>query len=203
MIRLASGTPIAPLEHTLLSRALANTPHQVVCPPRGNCRDRQSTLHSGAAIWRPAALFHLSHIAARLQRCKICSGGHIDLMFVSPDVSLPHVRDGTIKAYAATARSRLPAQLRPKSRQQTRRCCQASISLCGTVYGRGSMVSRECHCGSLRTPKYLESVLHRAEVRVVPSKLVSSGEPLPRCGDGYARRVRKVVPETCKRYSGA
>src|SRR5262252_6252084 len=63
---------------------------------------------------RPAALFHLSHIAARLQRCKICSGGHIDLMFVSPDVSLPHVRDGTIKAYAATARSRLPAQLRPK-----------------------------------------------------------------------------------------
>jgi len=30
-------------------------------------------------------------------------------MFVSPDVSLPHVRDGTIKAYAATARSRLPA----------------------------------------------------------------------------------------------
>src|SRR5262250_2356609 len=95
------------------------------------------------------------------------------------------------------------SQLRPKSRQQTRRCCQASISLCGTVYGRGSMVSRECHCGSLRTPKYLESVLHRAEVRVVPSKLVSSGEPLPRCGDGYARRVRKVVPETCKRYSGA
>jgi len=50
MIRLASGTPIAPLVHTLLSRALANTPHQVVCPARGNCQDRQSTLHSGAAI---------------------------------------------------------------------------------------------------------------------------------------------------------
>src|SRR5215831_1545467 len=30
----------------------------------------------------------------------------------------------------------------------------------------GQWCSRECHCGSLRTPKYLEFVLHRAEVRV-------------------------------------
>jgi tripartite-type tricarboxylate transporter receptor subunit TctC len=34
-------------------------------------------------------------------------GGHIDLMFDQPPNSLPHVRDGKIKAYAVTARARL------------------------------------------------------------------------------------------------
>ena len=34
-------------------------------------------------------------------------GGHVDMMFVSPDVALPQVRAGTIKAYAVTAKSRL------------------------------------------------------------------------------------------------
>jgi len=34
-------------------------------------------------------------------------GGHIDLMFDQPPNSLPHVRDGTIKAYAVTAKARL------------------------------------------------------------------------------------------------
>jgi tripartite-type tricarboxylate transporter receptor subunit TctC len=35
-------------------------------------------------------------------------GGHIDMMVVSPDASLPQVRVGKIEAYAITARSRLP-----------------------------------------------------------------------------------------------
>jgi tripartite-type tricarboxylate transporter receptor subunit TctC len=34
-------------------------------------------------------------------------GGHIDLMFDQPPNSLPHVRDGNIKAYAVTAKARL------------------------------------------------------------------------------------------------
>ena len=34
-------------------------------------------------------------------------GGHIDLMFDQPPNSLPHMRDGKIKAYAVTARARL------------------------------------------------------------------------------------------------
>jgi tripartite-type tricarboxylate transporter receptor subunit TctC len=34
-------------------------------------------------------------------------GGHVDLMFDQPPNSLPHVRDGNIKAYAVTAKSRL------------------------------------------------------------------------------------------------
>jgi tripartite-type tricarboxylate transporter receptor subunit TctC len=34
-------------------------------------------------------------------------GGHIDLMFDQPPNSLPHVRDGSIKAYAVTAKRRL------------------------------------------------------------------------------------------------
>jgi tripartite-type tricarboxylate transporter receptor subunit TctC len=34
-------------------------------------------------------------------------GGHADLMFDQPPNSLPHVRDGNIKAYAVTAKSRL------------------------------------------------------------------------------------------------
>ena len=34
-------------------------------------------------------------------------GGHIDLMFDQPPNSLPHVRDGKIKAYAVTAKARL------------------------------------------------------------------------------------------------
>jgi tripartite-type tricarboxylate transporter receptor subunit TctC len=34
-------------------------------------------------------------------------GGHIDLMFDQPPNSLPHVRDGNIKAYAVTAKERL------------------------------------------------------------------------------------------------
>jgi len=34
-------------------------------------------------------------------------GGHVDLMFDQPPNSLPHVRDGNIKAYAVTARRRL------------------------------------------------------------------------------------------------
>ena len=34
-------------------------------------------------------------------------GGHIDLMFDQPPNSLPHVRDGNIKAYAVTAKTRL------------------------------------------------------------------------------------------------
>jgi tripartite-type tricarboxylate transporter receptor subunit TctC len=36
-------------------------------------------------------------------------GGRIDLMFVTPDVALPQLRAGRIKAYAVTARSRLAA----------------------------------------------------------------------------------------------
>ena len=34
-------------------------------------------------------------------------GGHVDLMFDQPPNSLPHVRDGNIKAYAVTAKTRL------------------------------------------------------------------------------------------------
>ena len=34
-------------------------------------------------------------------------GGHVDLMFDQPPNSLPHVRDGNIKAYAVTAKARL------------------------------------------------------------------------------------------------
>lgn len=36
-------------------------------------------------------------------------GGHVDLMFDQPPSSLPHVRDGNIKAYAVTAKARLCA----------------------------------------------------------------------------------------------
>ena len=36
-------------------------------------------------------------------------GGHVDMMFVSPDVSLPQVRAGKVKAYAVTGKSRLAA----------------------------------------------------------------------------------------------
>jgi tripartite-type tricarboxylate transporter receptor subunit TctC len=36
-------------------------------------------------------------------------GGRIDFMFVTPDVALPHVRAGTIKALAVTGRTRLAA----------------------------------------------------------------------------------------------
>jgi tripartite-type tricarboxylate transporter receptor subunit TctC len=36
-------------------------------------------------------------------------GGHIDLMFDQPPNSLPHVRSGNIKAYAVTAKVRLPS----------------------------------------------------------------------------------------------
>jgi tripartite-type tricarboxylate transporter receptor subunit TctC len=35
--------------------------------------------------------------------------GHIDMMIDAPNNTLPHVRAGTIKAYAVTANSRLPA----------------------------------------------------------------------------------------------
>ena len=35
--------------------------------------------------------------------------GHIDLMFVAPNIALEHVRAGTIKAYAVTDKSRLAA----------------------------------------------------------------------------------------------
>jgi Tripartite tricarboxylate transporter family receptor len=34
-------------------------------------------------------------------------GGHVDLMFDQPPNSLPHVRDGNIKAYAVTGKVRL------------------------------------------------------------------------------------------------
>ena len=34
-------------------------------------------------------------------------GGHVDLMFDQPPNSLPHMRDGNIKAYAVTAKVRL------------------------------------------------------------------------------------------------
>ena len=34
-------------------------------------------------------------------------GGHVDLMFDQPPNSLPHVRDGNIKAYAVTSKARL------------------------------------------------------------------------------------------------
>jgi tripartite-type tricarboxylate transporter receptor subunit TctC len=34
-------------------------------------------------------------------------GGHVDLMFDQPPNSLPHVREGTIRAYAVTAKARL------------------------------------------------------------------------------------------------
>ena len=34
-------------------------------------------------------------------------GGHIDLMFVAPNIALEHVRAGSIKAYAVTAKKRL------------------------------------------------------------------------------------------------
>src|SRR5215470_15023487 len=34
-------------------------------------------------------------------------GGHIDLMFVAPNIALEHVRAGRIKAYAVTAKKRL------------------------------------------------------------------------------------------------
>jgi tripartite-type tricarboxylate transporter receptor subunit TctC len=34
-------------------------------------------------------------------------GGHVDLMFDQPPNSLPHVRDGNIRAYAVTAKARL------------------------------------------------------------------------------------------------
>jgi tripartite-type tricarboxylate transporter receptor subunit TctC len=36
-------------------------------------------------------------------------GGHVDLMFDQPPNSLPHVRSGNIKAYAVTAKARLPS----------------------------------------------------------------------------------------------
>ena len=36
-------------------------------------------------------------------------GGHIDVMFDQPPNSLPHVRSGSIKAYAVTAKTRLPS----------------------------------------------------------------------------------------------
>lgn len=36
-------------------------------------------------------------------------GGHVDLMFDQPPNSLPHVRSGNIKAYAVTAKVRLPS----------------------------------------------------------------------------------------------
>jgi tripartite-type tricarboxylate transporter receptor subunit TctC len=36
-------------------------------------------------------------------------GGHIDLLFDQPPNSLPHVRSGSIKAYAVTAKARLPS----------------------------------------------------------------------------------------------
>jgi tripartite-type tricarboxylate transporter receptor subunit TctC len=35
--------------------------------------------------------------------------GHIDMLFMSPDVVLPHVRAGKVKAYAVTGKKRLPA----------------------------------------------------------------------------------------------
>ena len=35
--------------------------------------------------------------------------GHIDLMFVAPNIALEHVRAGSIKAYAVTDKSRLAA----------------------------------------------------------------------------------------------
>ena len=33
--------------------------------------------------------------------------GHIDLMFVNPNIALEHVRAGSIKAYAVTAKNRM------------------------------------------------------------------------------------------------
>jgi tripartite-type tricarboxylate transporter receptor subunit TctC len=35
--------------------------------------------------------------------------GHIDLMFVNPNIALEHVRAGSIKAYAVTAKNRMAA----------------------------------------------------------------------------------------------
>jgi tripartite-type tricarboxylate transporter receptor subunit TctC len=51
--------------------------------------------------------------------------GHIDLMFVNPNIALEHVRAGSIKAYAVTAKT--VWQQRPTFRPWTRRDCPDSM----------------------------------------------------------------------------
>ena len=59
--------------------------------------------------------------------------GQIDMMFDQASNSLPQVRAGTIKAYAVTAKERLPP--RPISRPSTRPACRDSIHRPGTGCG--------------------------------------------------------------------
>jgi hypothetical protein len=61
-------------------------------------------------------------------------GGYIDLMFDQPPNSLPHVRDGSINAYAVTANDVL--LLRQTFRPWTREDCRNSMFLFGPVCGR-------------------------------------------------------------------
>ena len=60
--------------------------------------------------------------------------GQIDVMFDTSANSLPQVRAGTIKGYAVTSKTRLPAA--PDIRPSTKRDCRASTSRTGVGCGR-------------------------------------------------------------------
>ena len=63
---------------------------------------------SGAYFQRASGTtFQFVHYRGAAPSMQDLIGGHIDLMFDQPPNSLPHVRDGNIKAYAVTAKARL------------------------------------------------------------------------------------------------
>ena len=60
--------------------------------------------------------------------------GHIDLMFVSPTIALEHVRAGSIKAYAVTAKNRYGSGARHSDRGRgriARLLCLALVCVLG------------------------------------------------------------------------
>jgi len=67
--------------------------------------------HVGAVLFQNLTdtRFQFVHYRGAAPAAQDLVAGQIDLMFDSPVTSLPQVRAGSIKAYAVTARSRLPA----------------------------------------------------------------------------------------------
>ena len=58
---------------------------------------------------RPAPALQFVTYRSAGQAMQDMIAGHIDLMFVAPNIALEHVRAGSIKAYAVTAKQRLAA----------------------------------------------------------------------------------------------
>ena len=77
--------------------------------------------------------------------------GQIDMMVTGPSIVLPHLRDGTLKAFAVTSRGRFAATPDvPTSRRSMKRVCLAFIFPCGMAFGHPRGRSRTLSPASTR-----------------------------------------------------